>query len=122
MTTLIRRSSGFSPPATLRPARWYDAYPNLKMGIHLLYLAPVVTHSLLGEQLLTLVFSYLQLSPEEGLGLTQQAVLAPPKRVRWYDEVPLLPVALELLKQLPPRGIRHISKLWHQQFGEALAS
>jgi hypothetical protein len=92
------------------------------MGIHLLYLAPIVTHNTLGETLLALVCSYLQVSPEDGLKLAKTEELAPPKRIRWYDEVPTLPFALALLKQLPPSAVRHIAKAWHQQFGVALAS
>jgi hypothetical protein len=120
--TFLQRTPTASTLKTLRPARWYDAYPNLKMGLHLLYLAPMITHTLLGERLLQLVCSYLQVSPEEGLRIAQAEAFAPPKRIRWYDEVPTLPLALELLKQLPPNAIRHVAKAWHQQFGIALAS
>jgi hypothetical protein len=120
--SFFQHSLNHSSLKTLRPARWYDAYPNLKMGLHLLYLAPLVTHSTLGERLLQLVCGYLEISDEEGLNLAQCEKLAPLKRIRWYDEVPTLPQALTLLKQLPPSAIRQVAKAWHQQFGVALAS
>jgi hypothetical protein len=107
---------------TVRPARWYDAYPNLKMGLHLLYIAPAAAHRTLGEALLSLVCGYLEISVDEGLCLAQNEKIASVKRVRWYDEVPTLPQALTLLKQLPPSAIRQVAKAWHQQFGAALAS
>ncbi|MCS6267339.1 MAG: hypothetical protein H2174_07205 [Vampirovibrio sp.] len=120
--SFFQHTTSLSTLKTLRPARWYDAYPNLKMGLHLLYLAPIVTHSTLGEILLQLVCGYLEIPAEEGIRLAKTGTLTPAKHIRWYDEVPTLPQALTLLKQLPPSAIRQVAKAWHQQFGAALAS
>jgi hypothetical protein len=107
---------------TLRSARWYDAYPNLKMGLHLLYLAPSSSHALLGESLLQLVCQYLQIPAEASSLAEHHQQLLPQQTIRWYDQVPHLSIALALLKQLPPSAIRHIAKTWHQQFGMALTA
>jgi hypothetical protein len=114
-----------TPPTgmpTLRSARWYDAYPNLKMGLHLLYLAPSSSHALLGESLLQLVCQYLQIPAEASSLAEHHQQLLPQQTIRWYDQVPHLSIALALLKQLPPSAIRHIAKTWHQQFGMALTA
>jgi hypothetical protein len=107
--------------SALRPSRWYDVYPNLKLGLHLLYLAPSATQQRLSVKLVVLVADVLNLTQTETLALAQDPKLLPVRQTRWYDRVPHLTLALALLKQMPPAGVRQVSRYWLQQFGEALA-
>jgi hypothetical protein len=100
-------------PPEREVARWYDKYPNLKSLITVTGELPRSIQDSIGENMISTINRYQRLLQDESelRSLGSDVVLGlykSHKRQRWYDSVPAMHKAFNLLLSLPDPALLHL--------------
>lgn len=95
--------------------RWYDKYPNLRAVINLTEKLPPATQTVIGDQLLKIVKQYWghhKIKRERNTFAAPfvDKVKKSSMKRRWYDAIPAMRIALNLILMLPPEEIKNLDK------------